>query len=84
MANVNEDKPLLSNKNTIDRWIHRRRMMTAVIVFCMTVIVYSLYKDSDKKIYDTAITMAFLLMGSTVATYVTGAVYDDSAMRRVK
>lgn len=61
-----------------DMWKRRRMMMTSVIVFCMFTIFYCLYKDSDKRIYETAITSAFLLLGSTVVTYVTGAVVDDN------
>lgn len=64
-----------------DPWARRRRMMTTVIVFCMVLIAYCVYQDSDRKIYDTAVTMAFLLLGTTVTTFVGGAVADDKFKR---
>ena len=60
-----------------DNWVRRRRMMTTVIAFCMLAIAYCLYIDSDKKIYETVVTMAFVLLGTTVTTFVGGAVMDD-------
>ena len=47
----------------------------------MLTVGFSLFQGEDKKIYETAITMSFILAGSTVGSYVFGAVWDDKGKK---
>lgn len=60
-----------------DHWRMRRRFMIATVVFCKAVIGYVLYNDMTSGSAETAISMAFLIIGSTVASYVFGAAWED-------
>jgi hypothetical protein len=64
----NQDKP---------SWTVRRRIIFSTLLFCVLTVGYCLYKAEDLKIYETAITMSFILAGSTIGSYVFGAVWDD-------
>lgn len=58
-------------------WRERRRFMWIVIAFCMATIAWALFKDSDTAVMQSAVTMGFTIMGTTVGSYVFGAVWED-------
>ena len=62
-------------------WKIRRRIIYSTLIFCMLTVGFSLFQGEDKKIYETAITMSFILAGSTVGSYVFGAVWDDKGKK---
>ena len=51
--------------------------MVATVVFCMATVAYVLRTDKDSMSAQNAVNMAFLIIGSTVSSYVFGAVWDD-------
>jgi len=62
-------------------WVMRRRLMWAVVVFCMLTIAWVLYKDMTSGPADTTVTMGFVTLISIVGSYVFGAAWDDSKAR---
>lgn len=58
-------------------WKNRRRVIFGTLLFCMLSVGYVLYKGEDLKIYETTITMSFILAGSVIGSYVFGATWDD-------
>jgi len=60
-----------------DSWRLRRRYMFATLVFCKAVIAYILWRDLDSESAQTAVNMAFIIIGTTVSSYVFGAVWQD-------
>lgn len=58
-------------------WARRRRFLYVVNLFCASVIVYILVKNRTGSVAETAITMAFFVLASSVASYVFGAVWQD-------
>jgi hypothetical protein len=65
-------------------WKMRRRMMFAVVFFCMWVIGYVIVKDRTSGPADTALTMAFLTLISIVGSYVFGATWEDLSLNKFK
>ena len=61
-----------------DTWRWRRRFMLSTVVFCMGVIVYILVGRIDTSPADTAMTMAFFVLASTVSSYVFGAAWEQT------
>jgi len=61
-------------------WKIRRRFMFVIMAFCMGTIVYCLYAGEDTEVAQTAVSMAFLIIGTTVASYVFGAAWQDINM----
>ena len=58
-------------------WVVRRRIMVAVVAFCMGTIAYTLvYSGRTDRVAETALTMSFAIIGTTVGTYVGGAVLE--------
>ena len=57
-------------------WVIRRRFMMIVIAFCMGVIVYTLHSGRDDRVAETALTMSFAIVGTTVGSYVFGAAWE--------
>ena len=60
-----------------DTWRIRRAFMFVTIAFCMLVISLVLWQGVDTEVADTAVNMAFIIIGTTVASYVFGAMYED-------
>ena len=58
-------------------WTNRRRFMIITIGFCMLNIGYVLYKELDTEAARTVVSMAFTVIGTTVASYVFGAAWQD-------
>lgn len=59
-------------------WKNRRRFMIAITIFCMGTISIVLIKDMQSSVAEAAVTMAFAIIGSTIASYVFGAVWEDT------
>lgn len=66
--------------NVPGSWTVRRRFMFVIMAFCMGTIVYCLYMGEDTEVAQTAVSMAFLIIGTTVASYVFGAAWQDINM----
>lgn len=66
--NMDEQKP---------SWTIRRRIIYSTLLFCMLIVTYSLYQGEDKKIFETGITMSFILAGSVIGSYIFGAAWSD-------
>ena len=60
-----------------DKWSYRRRYMFATLVFAKGVVAYCLYRELDSAVAETAVTMAFVIIGTTVSSYVFGAAWQD-------
>lgn len=57
-------------------WKNRRRWIWASSIFCMVVIMYCLFVGSDARIYETAMSSAFVLLGSIGGSYVFAAAWE--------
>lgn len=66
-----------STKPKLDGWKYRRRVVFGVVLFCMLCIGYVLWNGLDTSPAEAAVTMAFFMIGSTVGSYVFGAVWED-------
>ena len=56
--------------------------MFATIAFCKIVIAYVLLRDMDSESAQTAINMSFVIIGTTVSSYVFGAVWQDVSLSK--
>lgn len=61
-------------------WTYRRRWIWAATAFCMVVVAYCLWRGDDTRLYETAITWAFGLLGTIGGTYVFGAVFEHRSL----
>lgn len=61
-------------------WRIRRRIIIATLLFCASILTYLTGWGQDTKLAETLATGAFLLMGSTIGSYVFGAVWQDVSM----
>ena len=57
-------------------WVVRRRFMMTIIAFCMGIIVLTLASERADKVAETAMTMSFAIIGTTVGSYVFGAAWE--------
>lgn len=64
-------------------WKLRRRAVFGSLVFAGAVIVYTLFKWDDTSLAQTAVLSAFGLIGAIVASYIGGAVYEDTKMKTI-
>lgn len=62
----------------VSSWHVRRRLMFAVVGFCMASISWALWKNSDTQVMQAAVTMAFGTMSAITGSYVFGAVWEDT------
>ena len=51
--------------------------MFVIVAFCMGTIIYCLWNDSDTEVAQSAVSMAFVIIGTTIASYVFGAAWQD-------
>lgn len=61
----------------LDAWKYRRKFMVVQTMFCKLVIGYVILSDMRGEVAEAALTMAFVLLGAIVTSYVFGAVMDD-------
>lgn len=74
----------MSRNKKYGPWSVRRRFMTVIVGFCMGVIMYILLRNMVGEVAETSITMAFTIIGSTMASYVFGATWEDINSRKDK
>ena len=65
-------------------WKLRRRAVFGSLIFAGAVIAYVLFKWDDTSLAQTAVLSAFGLIGAIVASYIGGAVYEDTRMKSIK
>lgn len=58
-------------------WKIRRRVVAVTLVYCALMICYLVYKGEDTTLNEAIATGLILLAGSTIGSYVFGAVWDD-------
>lgn len=58
-------------------WKIRRRVLFTILIFCMLTIGWVLYKQLDTKVAETAVVMAFVIIGTVLTTYVFAATHED-------
>ena len=63
-------------------WKNRRRFLITVIAFCMSVISYVLHYNLQSAVAETAVTMAFLIIGTSLGSYVFGAAWQDVSIAK--
>lgn len=61
----------------VGSWRWRRAFLIAVNLFCVWVIAYCLVSRLESRVAETAVMMAFGVMGASVGAYVFGAAWDD-------
>ena len=65
-----------------DTWRFRRRFMLSTVLFCMGTILYILVKGIETAPAETAMSMAFFVLASTVSSYVFGAAWEQVKLGR--
>ena len=65
-------------------WAIRRRVIFATLVFCAFEILWITFMGADTAVASTIVLGAFGLAGSTIGSYVFGAVWDDKATNEVE
>ena len=63
-------------------WTLRRRAVFGTLVFGAFIVTYVAFRWEDLRIAETLALGAFGLMGSVVAAYIGGAVYEDTKLYR--
>lgn len=58
-------------------WRVRRRIIIGILLFCGLTVGYMVLKGEDTELNRTIASSLILLAGSTVGSYVFGAVWDD-------
>ena len=58
-------------------WKIRRRVLFTILIFCMLTVGWVLYKGLDTKVAETAVVMAFVIIGTVLTTYVLAATKED-------
>lgn len=61
-------------------WTNRRKWIWRVSVFCMLTVAYCLWRGEDLRLYETAITAAFSLLGLLGGSYVFGAAWEHRSL----
>jgi hypothetical protein len=61
-------------------WTNRRRWIWRVTAFCMVVVAFCLWRGDDSRLYETAITWAFGLLGTLGGAYVFGAAWEHRSL----
>lgn len=59
-------------------WKIRRRIVNLTLLFCAGAVAWLLGFGQDNELHRAIATGAFLLAGSTIASYVFGAAWDDN------
>jgi uncharacterized membrane protein len=64
-------------------WKLRRRAVFGSLLFAGAIIVYVLARWDDTSLAQTAVLGAFGLIGAIVASYIGGAVYEDTRLKNL-
>ena len=65
-------------------WKLRRRAVFGSLLFAGAVIVFVLFKWEDTSLAQTVILSSFGLIGAIVASYIGGAVYEDTRLSNIQ
>lgn len=65
-------------------WTLRRRAVFGSLLFAGAVIVFVLFKWEDTSLAQTVILSSFGLIGAIVASYIGGAVYEDTRLSNIQ
>lgn len=65
-------------------WKLRRRAVFGSLLFAGAVIVFVLFKWEDTSLAQTVILSSFGLIGAIVASYIGGAVYEDTRLAKIE
>lgn len=60
-------------------WTWRRRWIWSASAFCALVVAYCLWRGEDLRLFETAITAAFTLLGLIGGSYVFGAAWENKS-----
>jgi hypothetical protein len=63
-------------------WKLRRRAVFGSLIFSMLLIVYVVFRWDSTRLAETLVIGAFALIGTVVAAYIGGAVYEDVRLTR--
>lgn len=63
-------------------WTYRRRWLFMVTFFTMGVIGYCLWEGTDSRLYETAITASFTLLGALGGSYIFGAAWEHRSIAK--
>lgn len=65
-------------------WKLRRRAVFGSLIFAGVIILYVLFRWDDTSLAQTTILSAFGLIGAIVASYIGGAVYEDTRLKNIQ
>lgn len=63
-------------------WKFRRRAVFGSLIFSMLLIVYVIVRWDSTRLAETLVLGAFALIGTVIAAYIGGAVYEDVRLTR--
>lgn len=63
-------------------WANRRFLIRAILLWCAGEVTYLTVIGADTRLNETIVSGVLLLMGSTIGSYVFGAVWDDRNARQ--
>ena len=69
-------RSLMAHTTNSDPWRFRRRFMLAVCAFCMWIVTYIIVFDKTGGAAETAVSMGFMTLASSLAAYVFGAAWE--------
>lgn len=64
-------------------WRMRRRIIIATLIFCALEAGYITIFGTDTRLNETIVNAAYLLAGSVIASYVFGAVWEDTKIPKM-
>lgn len=74
-----EEKPAVNVSEV--PWRNRRRVMVGSLLFCMFTVAYVLMNDRQSSVAESAVTMSFITIMSTVGSYVFGKVWETRPLK---
>lgn len=82
MKNVDEQINTALNAMNKPSWRFRRRAVFGSLIFAAGVIVYILVRWDSTSLAETMTLSAFGLMGAIIASYIGGAVWEDTSFNK--
>lgn len=82
----NVDKELNEALNNVSKpsWKFRRRAVFGSLIFAAGVVIYILVRWESTSLAETMTLSAFGLMGAIVASYIGGAVWEDTSLNKYR
>lgn len=65
-------------------WFIRRLWVAIIMVYCGSMNAYIVFKGIETKPAETFVSMSMLLMGTTIGTYLFGAVWNNLGSMQVR